>query len=68
MRSGKVVSPPRPRLRLGWHPAIVANANQGVCVNDLTDHLLLDELSVASAMGEAPVTVEAAVPIPTTSY
>jgi hypothetical protein len=28
----------------------VANTNPGVCVNDLTDHLLLDELSGASAL------------------
>jgi anaerobic selenocysteine-containing dehydrogenase len=41
----------------------VANANPGVCVNDLTDHLLLDELSGTSAMNGVPVTVEAAQPI-----
>jgi anaerobic selenocysteine-containing dehydrogenase len=45
----------------------MANANPGVCVNDLTDHLLLDELSGASAMNGVPVTVEAAQPIPAPS-
>jgi hypothetical protein len=42
----------------------VANANSGVCVNDITDHVLLDELSGTSAMNRVPVTVEAAHPIP----
>ena len=42
----------------------VANANPGVCVNDLTDHLLLDELSGTSALNGVPVTVEAAQPAP----
>jgi anaerobic selenocysteine-containing dehydrogenase len=42
----------------------VANANPGVCINDITDHLLLDELSGTSAMNGVPVTVEAAQPAP----
>ena len=46
----------------------MANTNPGVRVNDLTDHLLLGELSGASAMSGMPVTVEAAQPIPTPSW
>jgi hypothetical protein len=42
----------------------VANANPGVCINDITDHLLLDELSGTSAMNGVPVTVEAATRYP----
>ena len=38
----------------------VANTQPGVCVNDVTDHLLLDELSGTSALNGVPVTVEAA--------
>jgi anaerobic selenocysteine-containing dehydrogenase len=38
----------------------VANANPGVCVNDITSDLLLDELSGTSVMNGGPVTVEAA--------
>jgi anaerobic selenocysteine-containing dehydrogenase len=45
----------------------VANANPGVCINDVTDHLLLDELSGTSAMNGVPVTVEAAQPPPAPS-
>ncbi len=45
---------------------IVANADPGVCVNDLTYHLLLDELRT-SAMNGVPFTVEAAQPIPAPS-
>ena len=45
----------------------VANANPGVCINDITDHLLLDELSGTSAMNGVPVTVEAAGPAPAPS-
>ena len=42
----------------------VANANPGVCINDITDHLPLDELSGTSALNGVPVTVEAAEPAP----
>jgi anaerobic selenocysteine-containing dehydrogenase len=42
----------------------VANANPGVCINDITDHRLLDELSGTSVMNGVPVTVEAAQPAP----
>jgi len=45
----------------------VANANPGVCINDVTDHLLLDELSGTSVMNGVPVTVEAAQPAPAPS-
>jgi anaerobic selenocysteine-containing dehydrogenase len=45
----------------------VANANPGVCINDLTDHRLLDELSGTSVMNGVPVTVEAAHPAPAPS-
>jgi anaerobic selenocysteine-containing dehydrogenase len=38
----------------------VANANPGVCINDITSDLLLDELSGTSAMNGVPVTVQAA--------
>ena len=45
----------------------VANANPGVCINDVTDHLLLDELSGTSMMNGVPVTVEAVQPAPAPS-
>jgi hypothetical protein len=50
-----------------WSAFPTASANPGACVNDLTDHLLLDELSRTSAINEVPVTVEAAQPIPAPS-
>ena len=40
----------------------VANANPGVCINDLSSDLLLDELSGTSAMNGVPFTVQAAQP------
>jgi anaerobic selenocysteine-containing dehydrogenase len=40
----------------------VANANPGVCINDLSSDLLLDELSGTSAMNGVPVAVQAAQP------
>ena len=38
----------------------VANANPGVCINDITSDALLDELSGTSALNGVPVTVQAA--------
>jgi len=38
----------------------VASAHPGACVNDVTDHLLLDNLSATSALNGVPVTVETA--------
>jgi anaerobic selenocysteine-containing dehydrogenase len=42
----------------------VANANPGVCCNDITSDALIDELSGTSALNGVPVTVQAAQPAP----
>ena len=45
----------------------VPDPHPGVCINDITDHLLLDELAGTSAINGVPVTVEAARPAPAPS-
>jgi hypothetical protein len=58
IRAG-VVSLPHGHGRGGtW--LTVANAEPGLCINDLASDLLMDELSGTSVMNAVPVTVEAA--------
>jgi hypothetical protein len=45
MRSGRGWSAFTATVRPGWHPADRGQRHPGVCMNDVTDHLLLDELS-----------------------